>query len=234
MRYPRLMLAATLATAAAACGSARGAAAPDPITTNEATGAPAHHATGGADTTARGQSAADVAFLQGMIHHHAQALVMVAMIPSRTAREEMRMLGQRIAVSQRDEIASMRRWLVSRGEYAPSVDSAGVHMHGAHGAEVAPMAHDSAHHDMPGMISSEDLARLSAATGTEFDRLFLELMIRHHEGALAMVRTLFSTVGAAQESELFDIASEVDADQRAEIERMRALLRALPGGAPGR
>ena len=144
------------------------------------------------------------------------------------------MLGQRIAVSQRDEIASMRRWLASRGEYAPSVDSAGVHVHGAHGAEAAPMVHDATHQDMPGMIGSEDLARLAAETGDAFDRLFLELMIRHHDGALVMVRTLFATVGAAQESELFDIASEVDADQRAEIERMRAMLRTLTGGAQGR
>jgi uncharacterized protein (DUF305 family) len=81
------------------------------------------------------------------------------------------------------------------------------------------------------MLTAQELARLAEATGTEFDRLFLQFMIRHHEGALTMVAELFATNGAAQEPETFRFASDVGADQRAEISRMRALLDAQPAGA---
>jgi uncharacterized protein (DUF305 family) len=212
-----------------ACSSAGRGGAADPTLTPSTAGAAMVSSIG--DTTAHGNAAADVRFLQGMIPHHAQALTMVAMIPARSTREEMRLLGERIAVSQRDEIASMRRWLESRGEYAPAVDSAGAHAHGAHAAQ--PPGHEAQHHAMPGMLTDEELSRLAAASGNAFDRLLLELMIRHHEGALVMVRDLFGTPGAAQEPELFGLASEIDADQRAEIDRMRAVLRVLPGGAEG-
>jgi uncharacterized protein (DUF305 family) len=84
---------------------------------------------------------------------------------------------------------------------------------------------------MPGMLTDAELARLAAARGAEFDRLFLESMIRHHEGALVMVADYFKTPGAGQESEAYRLASDVDADQRAEIRRMRSLLPA-PAGAP--
>lgn len=224
MRLALQLFFAALAAGAVACASPRRPAADVRLTPSDSLDAPVAQA-GRGDTTARGNSAADVAFLQGMIHHHAQALVMAAMIPSRTTRDELRLLGQRITVSQRDEIASMRRWLETRGEYAPNVDTSGAHAHGAHGA----MEHEpgGGHHDMPGMLSDADMARLAAASGPAFDRLLLESMIRHHEGALEMVRALFAASGAGQEPELFGIASEVDADQRAEIERMRALLSRL-------
>jgi uncharacterized protein (DUF305 family) len=88
---------------------------------------------------------------------------------------------------------------------------------------------------MPGMLTAAELARLAAATGAGFDRLFLEYMIRHHEGALAMVAELLATPGAGQEVEIFRLVSDVDADQRAEIRRMRAMQDAPPaGGAPRR
>ena len=222
MRLVPQLLTAILVAGVVACGSQRRAASDGGLTPSDAPGVPTAEA-GRPDTTARGNSAADVSFLQGMIHHHAQALVMAALIPSRTSRAEMRLLGQRITVSQRDEIASMRRWLETRGEYAPQVDTSGAHAHGDSGA--MQHEHGGAHHDMPGMLSDEDMARLAASSGAEFDRLLLESMIRHHEGALEMVRALFAAPGAAQEPELFGIASEVDADQRAEIERMRTLLR---------
>ena len=77
---------------------------------------------------------------------------------------------------------------------------------------------------MPGMLTPEEMARLAAAKGEAFDRLFLEFMIKHHEGALTMVKDLFATPGAGQESEIFAFASDVDADQRMEIERMGAML----------
>lgn len=142
--------------------------------------------------------------MQGMIAHHAQALVMTDLIPARTGSEVIRTLGRRIEVSQKDEIARMRHWLEARGEAVPE-----GHSHGAL---------------MPGMLTDEDLARLAGATGAEFDRLFLEYMIRHHEGALVMVADLFSTEGAELGPEIFQLASHVDADQRAEIARMRGML----------
>ncbi len=153
-------------------------------------------------------TAADVRFVQGMIAHHQQALEMAALVPSRTAREDMRLLAKRIALSQEDEIAMMRQWLAARGQPPPD-----PHAHHGPGAPL-----------MPGMLTPEEMARLAAATGAAFDRLFLEGMITHHEGALIMVRELFATEGAGQESELFAFASHVDADQRMEIERMRRML----------
>jgi uncharacterized protein (DUF305 family) len=77
---------------------------------------------------------------------------------------------------------------------------------------------------MPGMLTAEEMRRLADAKGSEFDRLFLEFMIRHHEGALIMVDELFASVGAAQQSDIFAFASEIDTDQRMEIGRMSAML----------
>ena len=161
-----------------------------------------------ADLSKVGYTEADVTFMQGMIHHHAQALDMTALVPERTSRDDMRKLAQRIEVSQADEIRMMQRWLEVRGQEAP-----GLHAHHAPGAPL-----------MPGMLTPEEMARLAAAKGTEFDRLFLEGMIRHHGGALTMVHELFATPGAGQESEVFAFASDVDADQRMEIDRMRGML----------
>jgi uncharacterized protein (DUF305 family) len=154
---------------------------------------------------------ADVRFMQGMIGHHAQALEMAALLPSRTSREEMKLLAKRIEVSQADEIKMMQEWLKSRGQEAPS-----EHAHHAHGATL-----------MPGMLTPEEMARLGAASGVEFDRLFLEFMMKHHEGALTMVQELFATPGAGQEPDIFAFASDVDADQRMEIDRMGAMLKEL-------
>ena len=78
---------------------------------------------------------------------------------------------------------------------------------------------------MPGMLTAEEMARLAAAQGPAFDRLFLESMIKHHEGALVMVKALFAAAGAGQEPEIFAFASDVDADQRMEIERMGNMLK---------
>lgn len=166
-----------------------------------------------ADTTRRGYTDADVRFMQEMIGHHAQALTMSALVPSRTARDNLKLLAERITISQRDEIARMERWLRTRGEEIPTAD--------AH-------AHHAGHHPMmPGMLSPEEMARLEQATGAEFDRLFVEGMIKHHEGALVMVEQLYASPGGGQEPELYLFANDVDADQRAEIKRMRALLEQL-------
>lgn len=156
-------------------------------------------------------SAADVTFMQGMIAHHAQALEMTELLKTRTGSDGMKKLAQRIDVSQADEIRMMREWLEGRGAQIPS-----PHAHHGDGATL-----------MPGMLTSEEMSRLAAATGPAFDKLFLEYMIRHHEGALVMVKKLFSTPGAAQDSDIYAFASDVDADQRMEIARMAAMLKEL-------
>jgi uncharacterized protein (DUF305 family) len=147
--------------------------------------------------------------MQGMIGHHAQAVEMTDLVNSRTASDAIRKLAQRIQVSQTDEIKMMERWLSARGEEVPS-----AHAHHAMGATL-----------MPGMLTREEMDHLSAAKGRVFDRLFLEGMIKHHEGALVMVKELFSVPGAGQDSDIFAFASDVDADQRAEIDRMRSMLK---------
>jgi uncharacterized protein (DUF305 family) len=150
--------------------------------------------------------------MQGMIAHHAQALVMTDMVPTRTGREDMRLIAKRIEVSQKDEIAMMQRWLRQRGAEVPSIDA---HHHMAAGHE----------HLMPGMLTDDDLAQLAKATGAEFEQLFLRFMIRHHEGALKMVADLFATPGSGQDPDVFRFVTDVEADQRAEIQRMQNLQR---------
>lgn len=163
------------------------------------------------DSTGTRHTDADVRFMQGMIGHHAQALEMTALVPSATSSEAIRKLAERIDLSQADEIKMMQAWLADRGQKIPD-----AHAHHAHGAKL-----------MPGMLTAEEMSRLAAAKGAEFDRLFLEFMIKHHEGALVMVKDLFSNDGAGQESEIFAFASDVEADQQMEIDRMGALLKEL-------
>jgi uncharacterized protein (DUF305 family) len=198
--------------AAAACRTATTAQKP-PIVQPGAPGQPSKvvAAAAAADLSHVGYTEADVQFMQGMISHHAQAVDMVALIPSRTRRDDMRLLGHRIDVSQADEIKMMQHWLQVRGRDVPD-----VHAHHMHDARL-----------MPGMLTPEEMERLAAATGEEFDRLFLEGMIKHHGGALTMVQDLFNTPGAGQEVEIFSFASDVDADQRMEIERMGGMLNTI-------
>lgn len=164
--------------------------------------------------------------MQGMIAHHAQALAMTSLVPARSGRADLRLLAERIEVSQRDEIALMQRWLHDRGADVPSPDARHMHHGGADGAAQQTL--------MPGMLTDAEMTELANAQGPAFDRLFLQFMIRHHEGALVMVSELLATSGAAQESEVFRFASDVDADQRAEIARMRALLGAQGATTPRR
>jgi len=155
-------------------------------------------------------NAADTLFVQRMIPHHAQALEMTALVRGRSASPDLPLLAQRIETSQRDEIALMERWLRERGEPIPTP-------HAGH------PGHDTL---MPGMLNDTQLAQLERARGAEFDRLFLELMISHHEGALTMVRLLYASGGGLEPaSDRF--AREVDADQSIEIRRMTELLAKL-------
>jgi uncharacterized protein (DUF305 family) len=175
---------------------------------------------------------ADVQFMQGMIHHHAQALAMAALVPERTTRTTLRTLAARIDVSQRDEIAMMQQWLRERGQMVPDPDSmSAMHQLHAAGHDMPIASADAA--PMPGMLTATQLRQLEQARGTEFDRLFLSFMIQHHEGAVEMVKRLFATPGAGQDNDVFRIASDINVDQITEIERMRSLLtQIITGGAP--
>jgi uncharacterized protein (DUF305 family) len=165
---------------------------------------------------------ADVQFMQGMIAHHAQALAMVALIAGHTTRPELQAIGLRIKISQQDEIAFMQRWLQERHQVVPTIDANDVaHMPAM---SMPGMQMPDGSMMMPGMMTPAQMTQLAQATGPAFDRLFLEGMIRHHEGALTMVKTLLATTGAAQAPEVFTFASDADADQRAEIKRMRSVL----------
>lgn len=182
---------------------------------------------------------ADIQFMQGMISHHAQALAMVSLIPSRSTRQDMHLLGQRIAISQHDEIILMQHWLEDHRQTVPTVDSQFVvRMPGMPmaGMSMPGMQQDSSKHwmMMPGMLTDDEMAALAKATGPAFDRLLLEGMIRHHQGALTMVSNLFHTPGAGQAPDVYAFASGVVADQTAEIARMQKMLAATPPSPSGR
>jgi uncharacterized protein (DUF305 family) len=193
------------------CGACRASSpAVPPLIQPGAPGAPSRAITPekAIDLPAVRPTADDVRFVQGMVGHHAQALEMTALVSARSQHDDVKLIAQRIALSQADEIKMMQEWLASRGEQVPDAH--------AHHAAV-----------MPGMLTAEEMSRLSAATGADFDRLFVELMIKHHGGALTMVEELFAHPGAGQDPELFAFASDVEADQRGEIARLAALLKEL-------
>jgi uncharacterized protein (DUF305 family) len=157
---------------------------------------------------------ADVAFMQGMIHHHAQALWMTSLVPKRTKDRELRLLARRIDSSQQTEIGQIQDWLRARGEPAPTLHR--LHGH-AHGIGQKPM---------PGMLTPKQVAKLRAARGRAFERLFLRDMIQHHQGALTMVAELYEA-DSGNEPEIGLFARHVDADQAIEISRMQQILARL-------
>jgi uncharacterized protein (DUF305 family) len=156
---------------------------------------------------------ADVDFMRGMIHHHAQALVMTSLVRERSGGTDLPLLARRMEISQESEIEVMERWLTDRGEKPPDAEDH-RHDHGAAGGL------------MPGMVSEDKLARLADADGRAFDRRFLEYMIRHHRGALTMVGRLYAADGGA-EPEVDSFSRHVEADQEIEISRMQELLAGL-------
>jgi uncharacterized protein (DUF305 family) len=161
-----------------------------------------------ADTSKVQFTDADTRFMQEMIHHHAQALDMTALVPDHSNSDRLKKLALRIRLSQEDEIEMMQEWLKARGKEVP-----GVHAHHPPGAKL-----------MPGMLTAGEMDRLGKAKGPEFDRLFLEGMIQHHGGALTMVRDLLATPGGAQSSDIFAFTSDILSDQQAEISRMGSML----------
>jgi uncharacterized protein (DUF305 family) len=164
--------------------------------------------------TAPPVSHADVAFMQGMIMHHSQAVEMTALIDSHTQNKVLRSLGAKIGSSQSDEIRFMKRWLLARGE-SVSMAMPGMPDMDVSGQPMAPM---------PGMLSPEQMEALRNAKDADFDHLFLTGMIQHHRGALAMVKNLFDTPGAGQDADLFNFATDADNTQRAEIKIMQSML----------
>jgi uncharacterized protein (DUF305 family) len=172
-------------------------------------------------------TAADVQFMQGMIGHHAQAVVMATMAPTHGASAQVSLFCRKILRSQRDEIELMESWLRERGERVPGPGDAHAGMH--EGMDMSGGDHATL---MPGMLTAEQLAQLDRARDGTFDRLFLTFMIKHHEGALTMVAKLFDSPGSGQGPEIFGYATGVDADQRAEIERMQGMLTTITGRTP--
>jgi uncharacterized protein (DUF305 family) len=160
---------------------------------------------------------ADVAFITGMISHHAQAIVMSRLAPTHQASPTILTLTGRIINAQQDEIALMQQWLRERKLPVPELHFEGTNV----------MVHGSDHRMMPGMLTPEQLKQLDQARGREFDRLFLTFMIQHHRGAVTMVRDLFAAGGAGRDDSVFKLASDVQADQTTEIARMEQMLAAL-------
>ena len=149
---------------------------------------------------------ADVNFLKGMVIHHQQALFMSRLAKKRTNNKTIIDLANRIDVSQEDEINFMESWLKSREEIMPK------------------MPHDhSAHMEMAGMATPLQLKSLENSESTDFDRLFLQLMIAHHDGALEMVEELKKYPGSANDPLLSEFVSDLVNDQGVEIERMNTI-----------
>ncbi len=215
-----------LAVLAAGCaGSTRPPAAGPPAKATEPAASPDPVAV--ADSIRNSFTAADVEFMAGMIHHHAQALVMARMIPTHTSNGPLQVLGGRIIVGQNDEIAIMQNWLRDNGQAVPAPDTTAAGAHAMHEGGHAE------HELMPGMLTAQQMAQLDAARGPEFDRLFLTFMIQHHQGAITMVNQLFDTYGAAQNDLVFKIASDIGADQTSEIDRMQSMLSEMVFGPTG-
>jgi uncharacterized protein (DUF305 family) len=173
-----------------------------------------------AGTPYHGPTDADTAFMQGMIMHHSQAVEMVALLRTRGFSKELQAMGNRISISQTDEIKYMKQWLEDRGKPTSMPmdhDMSGMDMKDMKGMDLSmPM--------MPGMLSPQQMKELAAAKGRAFDHLFLTGMIQHHTGALTMVAELYATPGAGQDPVLFDFATDIDNTQRAEIRIMQAML----------
>lgn len=184
----------------------------------------------------------DVRFMQHMIVHHAQAVEMVELLRTRGESPAVMRLGERIAMSQDAEMDLMRDWLTGHGRPIEAAD-----LHAGHGAPAAAMdhsAHDHSSHAghaqhgaapvdpqdtpvMPGMLTPRQMAALAAARGAAFDRLFLQGMIQHHQGALDMVDSLMAQPDSAEDPMLSGFAASVVADQHADILRMQSLLSEL-------
>ena len=174
-----------------------------------------------ADSARMVVSDADANFMTGMVHHHAQALVMSALATTNTSSAAIKTVTGRIINAQKDEISVMQRWLGERGRPFPEVGTN------------ASMTMDKDHSmHMPGMLSPQQIDSLTLAHDEEYDRLFLRYMIQHHNGAVTMVHELFATDGAAQDDFVFKLASDIQVDQITEVARMQKMLDELVRVSP--
>ena len=208
-------VAAPWLAAAAGCGGMKAPASSPSTPAASSTAAQGRPAK--APTNPPGVNKADVDFMSGMIPHHAQAVIMGGWAASHGAREDVRVLCERIVVGQSDEIVLMQTWLRDNGQEVPDAKST------RHKMVMNGMQHEML---MPGMLSDDEMAELDRARGPEFDRLFLTGMIRHHQGAIDMVDVLFKAYGAAQDETVFKFANDVFANQSTEIDRMNKMLEA--------
>jgi uncharacterized protein (DUF305 family) len=207
---PYTILTATGALAVlAACAPVR------PVTAPFRMGPEAAKARARADSLRYPYTKGDIDFMSGMIHHHAQAILIAGWAPTHGASPAVIRLTERIINAQRDEIVLMSSWLRDRNQTVPEPNPAGM-----------PMMMDGMQHvmPMPGMLTDEQLKQLDAARTEEFDRLFLTFMIQHHRGAVEMVHTLFSSHGAGQDETIFKFAADAEVDQSTEIRRMLQML----------
>jgi uncharacterized protein (DUF305 family) len=176
------------------------------------------------DSLRRPYTDADVRFMSGMIAHHAQAVIMSRMAPTHDASPAVRVLAERIINAQQDEIALVQSWLRDREKPVPDPLHAPA---GGTGGMAGMPGMEGMHHDpdlMPGMLTDAQLKELDAARGPAFDKLFLTDMIRHHNGAIAMVKDLFEQSGAGQDELVFKFANDVQVDQSTEVARMQRML----------
>ncbi|MBL8982754.1 MAG: DUF305 domain-containing protein [Gemmatimonadetes bacterium] len=219
------MLTRTVAPLLLAVGAcARGATTLDlsPIPVPAVVSTPEAIARARADSAQLPWTAADVEFMTGMIGHHAQAIAMSRLAPRNGASQSIRVLAARIINAQGDEIRLMRQWLGDRQLPVPEPDPRGM-KHEMGGQSMMML--------MPGMLTEAQMLELTAARGRDFDRLFLQYMIQHHQGAVGMVKTLFATDGAGQNQTVFKFASDVNVDQTTEIARMQRMLADLVLGS---
>ena len=221
-RSPMRRLAAAAgvvaAGALAACGGPRSAVESTPPTPVRVLGDSAAIANAKPDATRFPYTEADVHFISGMIGHHSQAIIMALLAATHGASQSIQTLAGRVINAQQDEIALMQQWLKDRGQRVPEPSRTGVKM------TMGGMTHEMS---MPGMLTEAQLQELDKARGREFDELFLRYMIQHHQGAVTMVKELFSNRGAGLDETVFKLASDVNVDQTTEIERMQKMLYAL-------
>lgn len=169
---------------------------------------PAGHSSSKPDakaSEAADHNAADMTFAKDMIVHHGQAIVMARLATTRASSPPVKALAQRIEKAQDPEITTMSGWLRAWGEDVPSTDP----------------AHGGGHGSMPGMMSAEEMTRLAGASGAAFDRMFLEMMIRHHEGAIEMAQAERKD---GRNPDAKALAAQIETAQTAEIREMRTLL----------
>lgn len=168
-----------------------------------------------ADSMRLPYTAADIHFMSAMIHHHAQAIEMSRLAPTRASNNGVKLLASRIINAQQDEIAIMQRWLEERNQPVPAAVGGPM-----------KMIMNGVEHEMlmEGMLTVDQMAELNRASGHRFDELFLRYMIQHHSGAVTMVKELFATPGAGQDEMVFRLATDVNVDQITEINRMERML----------